>query len=257
MTTPIGRSGLARVSGTGFDAPSVRMASPGVVATFDDFLGDVIADQWNYTEGTDSATSASAILAGGVGGVLRMTTGDTGTGLAADLCQLSQELQWRAANGGLFAEARVKLSAITNAYVFFGFTDVGTLEAPVESAASANTLTSNATNAAGLMFDTRMTSDNFWLVGVKADVDPTAQDSGVAPVADDYITLGVAVDVLGTATFFVNGAPVGTPVANAVAPAAMMTPTLAVSKTSVAASMNLDVDYIGVSMNRAANGDAY
>lgn len=227
-----------------------RLPGPNTVSFFDDFLGDVIADQWNYVEGTDSATSASAILAGGIGGVLRITTGDAGSGLAADMAQLTQELQWQASNGGLAIEGRFKLSAITTCYVFFGFTDVVTLEAPIESAASANTLTTNATNAVGFMFDTRMTTDTWWLTGVASDVDATAQALTAAPVADTYATFRVEVDTAGAATFYYNKVKVGSTMAGAVTAGGDLTPTFAVSKTSVAASMTADIDYIHVSMDR-------
>jgi hypothetical protein len=229
-----------------------QIAAPGprVVSFFDDFLGDVIADQWNLVEGTDSATSDAAILAGGIGGILRITTGDAGTGLAADMPQLTQALQWQASNGGLVFEARIKLSAITTCYAFLGFTDLVTLEAPIVSAASADTLTSNATDAVGFMFDTRMSTDNWWLVGVATDVDATHQNTGYAPVADTYETLRIEVTAAGVATFFRNGLQVGSSMAGAVTAAADLTPTIAVGKTSVAASMTADLDYVHVAMAR-------
>ena len=40
----------------------------------DDFLGDALDARWNVVEGTDSATSDAAILAAGIGGILRITT---------------------------------------------------------------------------------------------------------------------------------------------------------------------------------------
>jgi len=234
----------------------IHLPSPSVISMFDDFTGDVIADQWNLVEGTDSATSDAAILSGGIGGVLRMTTGDAGTGLAADLVQITQTLQWQAANGGLVFQTRVKLSAITVCYVFLGFTDLTTLEAPIESADSANTLTSNASDAVGFMFDTRMDDDNWWLVGVKANTDATHQDAGFAPVAADYETFRIEVDASGNAVFFRNGAQVGTAMSGALTAGTDLTPTLAVSKTATAASMTMDVDYVHVAMGRALDGDA-
>jgi hypothetical protein len=220
------------------------------IAIFDDFIGDAMDARWNIVEGTDSATSAESILAGGIGGVLRLTTGDAGTGLAADMIQLTQALQWQASNGDLVIEVRAKLSAITVCYCFIGFTDVTTLEAPIESAGSANTLTSNATDAVGFMFDTRMTDDNWWLVGVATNVDATHQNMGAAPVADTYATFRVEVSSAGVATFYYNGAQVGTAMTGAVTAAADLTPTIAVSKTATAASMTMDNDYIHVSMLR-------
>lgn len=235
---------------SGNHGSQIAHQSPSTVAYTDDFIGDVIADQWNIVEGTDSATSDAAILAGGIGGILRFTTGDAGTGLAADMVQMTQALQWQASNGNLCIQARFKLSAITTCYAFFGFTDVVTLEAPIESAASADTLTSNATNAVGFMFDTRMTTDTWWLVGVATDVDATAQNSGYAPVADTFETFRIELSTAGVATFYRNGLLVGTAMSGAVAAAADLTPTFAVSKTSVAASMTADLDYIHTSMAR-------
>jgi hypothetical protein len=236
---------------SGDHGSQIALPSPSMVAVFDDFIGDALDAKWNIVEGTDSATSDAAILAGGIGGVLQFTTGDAGSGLAADMVQMTQALQWQASNGGLVAQARFKLSAITTCYAFFGFTDVTTLEAPIESAASADTLTSNATDAVGIMFDTRMSTDKWWLVGVATDVDATAQNSGYAPVADTYETWRIEVTADGIATFFRNGLQVGTAMTGAVTAGADLTPTFAVSKTSVAASMSSELDYVHVAMHRA------
>lgn len=234
------------------------MADPARVVMFDDFLGDVLADQWDLQEGTDSATGAAAILAGGIGGVLRITTGDAGTGLAADMEQITQALQWQASNGDLVFQTRIKLSAITTCYVFLGFTDLAaSLEAPIESAGAANTITTNATDAVGFMFDTRMDADTWWLVGVANGVDATAQNTGFAPVADKYETFRIVVNSSGSATFYRNGNQVGTAMAGAVTAAIDLTPTINVSKTSVAASMTADVDYVHVAMNRGADGESF
>lgn len=241
-------------SGNGFvsgeHGSQILLPSPSTVSFFDDFLGDLVQDEWGFVEGTDSATSAAAILAGGIGGVLRLTTGDAGTGYAADAEQMNMALQWQASNGGLFLEARLKLSAITTCYAFIGFTDTLSLEAPIVSASSANTLTTNATDAVGFMFDTNMTADTWWLTGVANDVDATAQNTGYAPVADTYAKFRIEVGSDGSATFFYNGVLVGTTMTGAVTAATDLTPIIAVSKLSVAAAMNLDLDYIAIGMNR-------
>lgn len=227
--------------------------SPVDFGFFDDFE-KLDTGRWLATEGTDSATSNAAILAGGIGGVLRLTTGDAGTGLAADTEQLTHNtLQFKAANGNLVFETRVKLSAITTCYAFFGFTDTvaAALEAPIMSASSANTLTSNATDAVGFMFDTRMSTDNWWLVGVANDVDATAQNSGYAPVADTYEVLRIEIDTAGAASFYRNGVHIGTVMSGAVTASVALTPVMSVSKTSVAASMTCDVDYLHAACKRA------
>ena len=235
---------------SGEHGSQILLPSPSTVSFFDDFLGDLVQDEWGFVEGTDSATSEAAILAGGIGGVLRLTTGDAGTGYAADAEQMNMALQWQASNGGLFLEARLKLSAITTCYAFIGFTDTLSLEAPIVSASSANTLTTNATDAVGFMFDTNMTADTWWLTGVAGDTDATAQNTGYAPVADTYAKFRIEISSAGAATFFYNGVLVGTTMAGAVTAATDLTPVIAVSKLSVTASMTMDIDYVALGMNR-------
>lgn len=249
MSTAIGRSGLTRINPSVIDSAGFAGESPATAAVFDHFLGASLdTTKWTLVEGTDSATSAAAILAGGAGGVLRITTGDAGTGLAADMPQIVSSLQYKASLGGLVAETKIKFSAITTMYFFFGFTDVATLEAPIESAGSVNTLTSNATDAVGFLFDTRMSTDTFHLVGVKNDVDAVSQVLDAVPVVDTYVKLRVEVSSEGKASFYIDGVAVGTVMSAAVTPTALLTPTLNVGKTSVAASMTADVDYLAVSM---------
>ncbi len=243
----VSRGGFA----SGISGKSRHHGGPDTVELWDDFEGDVIADQWDLQEGTDGATGSAAILAGGIGGILRITTGDAGTGLAADMEQLTRALQWQASNGDLCYEIRASMSQITEAYAFFGFTDLAaSLEAPIVSAGSANTLTSNATDAVGFMFDTRMTADNWWLVGVATDVDATHQDTGFAPVADTMATFRIEVSKTGVAKFFYNGNPVGTLMTGAVTAAADLTPTINFGKLSTTTSITMDVDYVHVSMSR-------
>lgn len=236
---------------SGQHGSQVFSSSPTTVAFFDDFLGSSVDVKWSVVEGTDSATSAPSILAGGIGGVLRLTTGDAGTGTAADMIQIVHALQWQASNGGLYAEARLKISQITESYMFFGFTDVVTLEAPIISAGSADTITTNASDAVGFMWDTRMTTDNIWLVGVAANTDATLQNSGYAFVADTWMTLRVEVSADGAATFYRNGVLVGTTMTGAVTPATDLTVTLNASKLSTATSITVDADYIAVGSTRA------
>jgi hypothetical protein len=227
--------------------------APGkVVRLFDDFLGDVIADQWAVVEGTDSTTSDAAVVSG-IGGTLVLTTGDSATvTYAGNGIQVTQGAfyNWKAANGGLRLEARIKIDDISTAAFFVGFTDLGTFEAPIESAGSANTLTSNASDAVGFMFDTRMTDDNIWLVGVKGNTDATHQDSGIAPVADTYITLALEVDTAENAIFYINGNRVGTVMASAVTETVALTPTIAATSLVDTESRVVTVDYIDVEMHR-------
>lgn len=235
----------------------VALHSPLRVSYFDDFVGDVIADQYNLLEGTDSATTDAAILAGGIGGVLRLTTGDAGTGIAADHVQVTQALQWQASNGNLVFQSRLKLGTITNVWAYVGFTDLATsLEAP--ATLSATTFTTNASDAVGFMFDTTATVDTWRMIGVKADTDAMTDTTSkfatdTAPVADTYATFRIEIDTSGNATFFYNGSQVGR-LANAVTPGADLTPTLNYANLSGTTARTMDVDYLYVAMDRGANG---
>src|SRR3546814_7836829 len=66
----------------------LSMPNPNKVGLFDDFLGDTLDSRWNFAEGTDAATSAAALTTG-AGGILLLTTGDAGTGYAADAEQMN------------------------------------------------------------------------------------------------------------------------------------------------------------------------
>lgn len=223
-----------------------------VIRFSDDFLGDVIADQWAVVEGADTSTSDAAVVSV-IGGALVLTTGDYATlTYAGNGIQVTHGAfyNWKAENGGLSFEVRLKLSAITNVALFVGFTDLGTFEAPIESAGSANTITTNATDAVGIMFDTRMTTDNLWGVGVKNGTDATSLNLGVAPVANTYIILKIEVDKDGAAKFFVNGEGKGGGVmSNAVTKTVALTPTIAATSVE-AASKAVTVDYVDVRMDR-------
>jgi hypothetical protein len=225
------------------------MPSPAKVAIFDDFLGDVVADQWNYTEGSDTTTADGAIVEG-VNGVFRLTAGDSAGSVAADAAQLNSALGWKANQGGLQFAARVALGSIASVSCFVGFTDTKSLEAPIESAASADTLTTTATDAVGFLFDASIATDNWWLTGVANNTDATAQNSGVAPVAATYEVLGIEVAANGSAQFFRNGRAIGSRMPGAVTPTVALTPVFIVWPRSAVAGKTLDIDWVNVSANR-------
>jgi len=242
----------------------IELPSPRRVCLFDDFLGDLLADEWNAVE-TDT-DGAQAVLAGGIGGVLRITTGnDDGNAVVLpDLSGVTSYLNWQAANGDLVIQVRMKMSRITLAYAFIGFTDLITIEAPIYAAGSLDTITTDATDAVGFMFDTGMATDVWHLVGVANGTDAAIQTlsaavvgaAQAAPVADDFATFRIEVTAAGVATFFINGKQVGTAMTGAVTPGADLTPVVYASNTDGTSALTMDVDYIHVAMNRAADGDA-
>jgi len=236
----------------------MSVSSPAMVTVFDDFVGASLATtKWTQVE-TDT-DGAGAHLAGGIGGVLRITSGnDDGNAVVLpDLSGITGGLlQWQASNGGLAMQARIKVSRVTLAYIFVGFTDLATVEAPVIASQTADGITTNASDAVGFMFDTGSASDTWFLVGVAGDTDATKQVLTDAPVAGEYATLRVEVSSAGVATFFINGLQVGDAMSGAVTAATDLTPCVYVSNTDGTSAVTLDVDYVYVQMNRAADGGA-
>lgn len=222
------------------------------ITLYDDFLGDAVLSNWNEREGADTGTSVSGVVAGAVGGVLRLTTGDSATTtMAGNGIQVESALNWKANQGGLIFEARVALDDISTTAWFLGFTDqVAALEMPFTLGGS-DALTSNATDGIGVLFDTGADADNWWIVGVKNDVDAVKENLGLAPVAATYETFRIEIDINGHATFFRNGEQIGNLMKSAVTASVALTPVFA-GFSRAAAVRNLDVDYVYVQQNRIA-----
>lgn len=221
-----------------------------LIEFFDDFDGWTMSPKWDALTGTDPAVQVVTVLADQIGGVGRLITGaDAGGTMALNGSQMNAQLNWRSSQGGLAWEARVALSAITGVALFIGLTDQDTvLEMPFTLAAG-NVLTSNATDAVGVLFDTNADTDNWWLVGVAADIDAAKQNSAVAPVAGAFETWRIELDANGTATFYRNGTLIGAAMASSVTPAAKLTPVVA-GFARGAASRNIDVDFVRVQAQR-------
>lgn len=221
-----------------------------IVRFSDHFIGDVIADQWGVAKGSDAACVDFAVSAT-TGGMVRATMGaGAGASMAVNGVQLHSFLNWKANQGELAFDCRVKIGAITTVAVFVGLTDqIAALEMPIHSAASANTITTNATDAVGFFFDTSMADDYWWCAGVKNDTDATHVSSAIAPTADTYQRLRVECDKSGNATFFIDGKTVGT-VSNAVTASVALTPVIAAFRRA-ASSTTIDVDYIDVQAEMA------
>ena len=242
-------------------AVGAQMVYPGgarKVVLFDDFLGGAqvfsttVVNGWLSRKGTTNAVDWTVTAASG--GTVVGKVGDTTASMAVSGVQLDSGLHWLGSQGNLVMEARVKTGIITNIAWFIGFTDqVGALEMPIHSAASADTITTNATDAVGFMFDTSMATDNWWLVGVANDVDATAQNVGSAPVADTYQKLRVELSTAGVATFYIDGVQVGTTMTGACRTTVKLTPVLAGFNrtTSNGATTILTADYVHVSADRA------
>lgn len=226
-----------------------------VVSLSDHFIGDSLDAQWGSAVGSDPQVVAPAIITARRGGHFTMTTGDDAAGtMAVNGVQLHRYLNWAATGGPFEIEICLWLNAITDVCLFLGLTDqIAALEMPVVASGVGDGLTQggpgNATNCVGVIIDTAMTTDNWWLVGTKADVAATAQNSAVAPTANTLETWKIVVSGGGAATFFRNGTQVGTQMSNAVTGTTLLTPVVAAFSRG-AASRNVEGDFINISMPR-------
>jgi len=222
------------------------------VRLFDDFLGDVIADQWSAAQGTDGQGAIAAVVAGAAGGAVRLTCGDTVT-VSESLSSLTHGLNWKANQGGLVFETKVTPGAsVASVAYFIGLTDVlatTTLEEPATLATA--TITYNAADAVGFLFDTGATTDVFYGVGVKATTGIAFASAlaGSAPVASTAVTLKIEVSATGTATFYIDGVSIGS-LANAVTATVALTPIISIMARTTA-TKTIDVDYIDLKALRA------
>lgn len=240
----------------GLEGRQVEHGSAARAVHFDDFirssqaLSTTAVDGWRSTKGSD-AQCVDWTITPAVGGTIVGTIGDTTASMAVSGVQLDSGLNWKANQGGLVLEARVKLSAITDISVFVGFTDqVSALEMPIHSAASANTITTNATDGLGFFFDTSMDDDKWWIAGVANNTSATHQNTTYAPVADTYETLRVEVGSDGSAYFFRNGLVVGTKMTGAVTATVALTPVIAGFNRTTSGTPTITADYISVAGDR-------
>lgn len=214
-----------------------------VTTLYDDFFGKAIDGKWDVQKGSDGGAANFAYNAA-VSGTVRATTGaGAGATMAVNGVQLDQGLNWKAANGNLVFETYIKAAAITNLCLFAGFTNqLASLQMPVNGSGTANGLTYNAADCVGFLFDTTMTTANWWCTGQANSTPGTAVNSGSAPTAATYDKLRIEVDTAGTATYFLNGTTVGT-VTGAVTAATALTPCIAAFRRT-SASTTIDVDFI-------------
>lgn len=218
------------------------------VEHLDDFLGKTINIKWGLTKGSDGGTVNFAHSTA-ISGMARGTTGAGGTTtMAVNGVQIDEGvLNWQANQTGLTFEAKVKISAITNIAVFVGLTDqVAALEMPWTLATT--TFTSNQSDGVGFLFDTSATTVTIRGVGVKADVDATPIDTGLAYVAATYRKFRITLDASGNATLMIDDVVVGT-IANALTATVPLTPVIA-GFSRAAGSINIDADYIKISQDR-------
>lgn len=215
---------------------------------FSDLLGDAIPDE--CLAGVGSGTGNAVAISAGLWGRVEIKTASNDGAHSANGSSLSLGgLNWRADQGGLMIEARIQIDDITDAMFFVGFTDTlaSTVEAPLFLNAGA--FDSDATDAAGVVYDTDGTTEQFAHGGVKADVDTTPAYSGSAPVNATYVTVRVEISAAGAVTGYIDGTAIGDAVADAVTVTTPLTP-IVFAANRAAAARNVLIDYLWVQGNR-------
>lgn len=230
----------------------VLPGAPGIVAQFDDFVGDLVGDEWNYAEGD---TGNSGGIAAATNGVYRLTISATAATAPTGYAALNGGLlpQWKAKQGGLRMSARVKISALNGGNnVFVGFTDTGAGEMPIYDTGGG--IISTATNAVGFVYGGAASAASGWTgVGVNADTDGTSV-AGDAPTANTYDVLEVALGDTGTgsdgdvAYFYQNGVLKGSMSSPVLATRALVPVVAAFAKDT--GGWTVDIDYLNPSANR-------
>ena len=213
---------------------------------FDEFRACALDSRYSLGKGSDGSAAYPALVSGSAKGELNLVTGAAGDTVAHDASSLTIGLDYVPADGAVTVQAVAKLTAISNVAAFIGLNDAldTSLEMPMTLATA--TVTANATNAVGFLFDTAATTKHWWGVSVNAGGTPQKVDLGVlggaagAPTAATYQTLKVTVDTSGNANFYIGGTLVGTLTA-AVAAATPLTP-IAVATARTTASQTLTLD---------------
>ena len=238
------------------DDVTLYKPSTGKFVLFDDFFGTWAigdagpADTWSSTAGSGTATEVATTVANSLNGAITMKSStDDGANAANSTMLTGINLGWKANQGGLMMEARLKVDAVTAVALFIGFTDTisTTVELPIFLTTTA--IDSDATDACGVAFDTDGTTDQWFHGGVKAGTDTTPAYSGSLPAADTYVVVRVEVSSTGAVQGFIDGKAIGDPVAAAVTATTALTPCIVVSSRSAAARI-LTIDYIWVQQNR-------
>ena len=217
----------------------------GKVKLWDDFVHPVVDESNDWATWTENSGTQAINIDDN--GYIRLATGTT----AGNRVGVSGEVIWEAENGGsLIFETRIKSSsAITLRSYFVGFTDIKTIENPIEQ--SGTSITYSASDAVGFSYDTDADNDTWYCVGVKGDTAATAVNSGVAPAAAGTDqTLRVVLNTDGDATFWIDGKEEAR-IDNCVTVGTKLCPVVMVENRTSTAARTVDFDYIYVEGGRS------
>lgn len=223
---------------------------------FEDFFGTWAigdagpADTFSTTAGSGTGNQVATTIAASLNGLVTLKSASDDGAHGANCSTLTGiNLGWKANQGGLSMGARLKLSDVSEAVLFVGFTDTisTTVELPI-FLATVN-IDSDATDACGVGYDVDGTTKQFYHGGVKNNTDTVPAYSGSAPVDDTYFTVRVEVSTDGSVQGFINDVAIGPAVPSAVTATVALTPAIVVGNRS-ANQVVATIDYIWAQQNR-------
>ena len=248
------------------DPTVVLPGSHDTVAVFDDFLGDLIGDEWAVVS-ADTGSDNTGTIVTSTNGVCRLASPENQTPTQASVIALSTGAfkNWKAdqgkgppsTHGSLRMGVRLKFDSVSRTterqHVFVGFSDSGGAEMPLYDTGAG--VISNAADYCGFMFSPG--GDTGWSLVAG---DSTAGDSGdqlvatgANPTANAYEDLEIEIshggsDTGGTAYFYRNGQRVGS-ITSPVNSVAALAPWVGFFPQDTDA-VNLDIDYINIAAPR-------
>lgn len=254
----IGADGDVTIGGGGnhayvMDQSGTHSFNRNVFGLWDDFVYQIISETdtpWILNSGGDNQAADPAINAQ-EGGVIRVTTGNADGTVANDGSQLISHIPVQADSGGLVYEARLHINtAVTDISVCVGLTDSTSLEEPADIGA-ADAITTTASNAVVVCYDTDAATDQWFAIGVDGDTDATGNAAtGTAPTADTYQTIRIEVDSDGeSGRVYINGTLQTSLTASVTAASTDLYATVFANATTTT-SKTVDVDYVYVGASR-------
>jgi hypothetical protein len=253
------RNNVTGADAVTFDAAGVMQPVTPPTAKFtlyEDFYGTWAigdagpADTWSTTAGSGTGNQVATTVAASLNGAVTLKSASDDGAHGANCSALTGiNLGWKANQGGLAMEARLKLSDVSEAVLFVGFTDTisTTVELPIFLVAA--DIDSDATDACGVGYDVDGTTKQFFHGGVKNGTDTVPAYSGGAPLDDTYFVVRVEVDSAGAVQGYIDGKAIGAPVKSAVTATTALTPAVIVGNRS-ANQVIATIDYVWVQQNR-------
>jgi hypothetical protein len=236
----------------------VLPGNPARPAVFDDFLGDLVDDSWNFAENDTGAADISGVVAAGTNGIFRLAFVANSAPIPLNHGLINTGLfpQWKAKQGNLRFAARIKIDDLTGANVFAGFADTGASQMPMyDTGDDAGVPVALSSSAVGFLYAGGAGSPSTAWRGVAVNADTVATPvAGATPTDNVYEVLEIEFGDTGSGgdgdvAYFYQGGILKGSITNPVPTGRAMVPVISAFK-SESNAVNVDIDWINVSAAR-------